>query len=102
MMTNSEGKSDNTGVEEDEFKVVLRFNEEKGVQGMSPVKVTTILKNQVGEVRMAKVLRDGNLLIMCNNKEQKERACRMREVGKHKVLSFSRVEKRYMWNRGGI
>lgn len=51
---------------------------------------------------MAKVLRDGNLLIMCNNEEQKERACRMREVGKHKVLSFSRVEKRYMWNRGGI
>lgn len=36
MMTNSVGKSDNTGVEEDEFKVVLRFNEEKGVQGMSP------------------------------------------------------------------
>ncbi len=24
-MSNSEGKSDNTGVEEDEFKVILRF-----------------------------------------------------------------------------
>ncbi len=40
---------------------------------MSPVKLTTILKNQVSEVRMAKVLRDGNLLIMCNNEEQRER-----------------------------
>ncbi len=34
---------------------------------MSPVKLTTILKNQVGDVKMAKVLRDGNLLIMCIN-----------------------------------
>ncbi len=45
----------------------------------------SILKNQVGEVRMTKVLRDGNVLIMSNNEEQRERACRVREVGKHKV-----------------
>lgn len=69
---------------------------------MSPVKLTTILKNQVGEVRMAKVLRDGYLLIMCNNEEQRERACRVREVGKHKLLSFRLVEKIYMWNRGVV
>ncbi len=42
-----------------EFKVILRFSEEKGVHDMSPVKLTTILKNQVGDVKMAKVLRDG-------------------------------------------
>lgn len=68
---------------------------------MSPVKLTTILKNQVGEVRLAKVLRDGNLLIMCSNEEQRERACRMREIG-NKVISARRVEKRFMWNRGVI
>lgn len=34
-MTISEGRNDNMGVEEDEFKVILRFNEEKGVHGMS-------------------------------------------------------------------
>ncbi len=45
----------------------------------------SILKNQVGEVRKTKVLRDGNVLIMSNNEEQRERACRVREVGKHKV-----------------
>ncbi len=45
----------------------------------------SILKNQVGEVRMTKVLRDGNVLIMSNNEEQRERACRVREVGEHKV-----------------
>ncbi len=69
---------------------------------MSPVKLTTILKNQVGDVKMAKVLRDGNLLIMCINEEKRERACRMTEIGRHNVISVSRVEKRYMWNIGVI
>lgn len=58
MMNKSEGRSVKTGIEVDEFKVILRFSEEKGVHDMSPVKLTTILKNQVGEVRLAKVLRD--------------------------------------------
>lgn len=41
---------------------------------MSPGKLT-ILKNQMGDIRMAKVLRDGNSLIVCKNEEQRERAC---------------------------
>ena len=48
-----------------EFKIILRFGEEKGISSMSPVKLTTVLRNQVGDIHMAKVLKDGNLL-SCN------------------------------------
>ncbi len=43
------------GVEENDqeglkFKMVLRFGEEKGISSMSPVKLTTILRNQIGDI----------------------------------------------------
>ncbi len=59
MTINSDERNGNTEGDDAEFKVILRFSEEKGVHDMSPVKLTTILKNQVGDVKMAKVLRDG-------------------------------------------
>ncbi len=59
--------------------MVLRFGEEKGISSMSPVKLTTILRNQIGDLHMAKVLGVGNLLIVCRNAEQRERAGRMKE-----------------------
>lgn len=54
-----------------EFKIILRFGEERGISSMSPVKLTTVLRNQVGDIVVAKVLRDGNLMIGCKNEEQK-------------------------------
>ncbi len=63
------------------FKMILRFGEEKGISSMSPVKLTTILRKQIGDIHMAKVLGDGNLLIVCINEEQWERAGRMKEMG---------------------
>lgn len=75
----------------EEFKVILRFREGNGVQALNPVKLTTVLKNQVGDIKLAKVLRDGNLLILCKNKEQSEKAYKMKEVGKCKVISASKV-----------
>lgn len=77
--------------ESKEFKVILRFREGNGVQALNPVKLTTVLKNQLGDIKLAKVLRDGNLLILCKSKEQSEKACKMKEVGKCKVISASKV-----------
>ncbi len=68
---------------------------------MSPVKLTTILKNQVGDVKMANILRDGNLLIMCVNEEQRKGFQNERDRKTQRDV-ISRVEKRYMWNRGVI
>ncbi len=73
------GENDQEGLK---FKMVLRFGEEKGT--MSPLKLTTILRNQIGDIHMEKVLRDGNLLIVCRNEEQRERAGRMKKMGQFK------------------
>lgn len=42
------------GVEENDqdlkFKMILRFGDEKGISSMSPVKLTSILRNQIGDI----------------------------------------------------
>ena len=65
---------------------------------MSLVKLTTVLRNQVGDIHMAKVLKDGNLSIICRNEGQRDRAGRMKEVGRFKVVSISRVERGSKWS----
>lgn len=85
-----------------EFKIILRFGEERGISSMNPVKLTTVLRNQIGDIHLAKVLKDGNLLIVCRNEEQRDRAGRMKDVGRFKVVSTSRVEKGSKWSKGVI
>ena len=55
-----------------ECKIILRFGEGRGISSMSPVKLTTVLKNQIGDIHLAKVLKDGNLLIVCRSEDKKE------------------------------
>lgn len=43
----------------------LRF-EEEGIKRMDLLKLPRVLRAQVGEIKYAKLLRDGNLLIGCN------------------------------------
>lgn len=45
----------------------MRFEEGNGLLAMNLIKLTTTLKNQLGEIVMAKVLKDGNPLIVCKN-----------------------------------
>ena len=80
------------GVKESEEKwnAVVRF-EEPGVKSLDPLKLTKIIKNQVGEVKYARVLNDGNLLVGCNSEEQIERALKMQVVGKAVVVKVVKV-----------
>ena len=71
--------------------VVVRFEGVSGVKAMDPLKLTKILKNQVGAVNNAKVLDDGNLLIGCISEEQVVKAMKLHEVGKAKVAKVARV-----------
>uniref|UniRef100_A0AAV2LEX3 Ribosomal protein L14 n=1 Tax=Knipowitschia caucasica TaxID=637954 RepID=A0AAV2LEX3_KNICA len=41
---------------------------------MNPIRLTTVLRKKVGDILLAKVLRDGNLLIVCKDIQQRERA----------------------------
>ena len=75
---------------EEKWNVVVRF-EEPGVKGLDPLKLTEIIKNQVGDVKYARILNDGNLLIGCNSEEQIGRAVKLQAVGKAVVVKVVKV-----------
>jgi len=81
---------------------VVRFESEGGVKKMDPLKITKIFRTQVGEVKYAKVLGDGNLLIGCNTKTQVEKARKMVSVGKMKVTKTVRVGEQRTFGCQGV
>ncbi|XP_034147858.1 uncharacterized protein LOC117594423 [Esox lucius] len=80
-------------------KVVLTFVEGGGVGGMSPMKLTAAIHKEVGEVVGAKVVKGGDLVIECKDKEQRNRALEVKQVVRRKVGS-SRVETQTGRGRG--
>lgn len=74
----SSGRQGERAQEAISYKITLRFGEGNGLSLMGPIKLT-ILKNQVGKIFMAKVLKDGKLLIVCKSEEQRERARKIKK-----------------------
>ncbi|XP_041927035.1 uncharacterized protein LOC121690512 [Alosa sapidissima] len=77
--------------EKEEKWNVVRFDEDGGVKSIDPINLTKIIKNQVGEVKYARILSDGNLLIGCVSEEQVGRAEKLQTVGKTKVVKSVKV-----------
>ena len=72
------------------LNVVVRFEGEGGVKKMDPLKITKKKpkkRARVGEVKYAKVLGDGNVLIGCNTETQVDKAKKMVSVEKMKVTN---------------
>ncbi|CAJ1074159.1 uncharacterized protein LOC116713401 [Xyrichtys novacula] len=69
-------------VEREEFKIVLRFRKEDEQVNLSPIILSRELKKKVGDVEMTKILRDGNLLIICRNEEQKNKVMHVENICK--------------------
>lgn len=83
-------------VERKEVKIILKFRKEDEHVNLSPIALSRELKKKVGEVETAKILRDGNLLIICKTEEQKNKALKIESVCKkmvseRKTLGESRV-----------
>lgn len=76
---------------ESQFNVVVRFSGEGGAKHLDPLKLTKIIKNQVGDVRFARVLNDGNLLIGCSSEEQCGKAQKLQSVGKAVVTKVVKL-----------
>lgn len=96
-------RKSNTGGSESEDKepekeiwlnVVVRFEGEGGVKKIEPLKLTKIIRAQVGEVKYARVLEDGNMLIGCNSEAQVEKAMKMNKIDKTKIIKVVRVGER--------
>ena len=73
------------------LNVVVRFEGEGGVKKMDPLKITKIIRAQVGEFKYAKVFGDGDLLIGCNTEIQVDKAQKMVSVGKMNVTKTVKV-----------
>lgn len=64
-----------------EFKIVLKsVKEGVSFDKLNPIKLTKEINSLVGKVKYVKVLRDGSLLIICNDVKQKERALNIKKV----------------------
>jgi hypothetical protein len=58
--------SEEEGVEKKvDVKMIVRFAEEGGIGKMNPLKLTKELTGKCGDIKFARVLGDGNLLIGC-------------------------------------
>ncbi|MEQ2196244.1 hypothetical protein XENOCAPTIV_028509 [Xenoophorus captivus] len=68
------------------FKIILKFKAGQDMIGISPISLSNGLEKVVGDVELAKVLRDGNLLIICKIAEQKNKALKILMICKREVL----------------
>lgn len=82
-----------------EFKIILRFGERRGnfVNGSGEID-NCLEKPGRGHCSS----QGGNLMIGCKNKEQRERAGRIKEIGRFKVISTSQIERGSKWSKGVI
>lgn len=81
----------------EEFKVILKFRAGQDLTGVSPITLSIGLKKVIGDVELAKVLRDGSLLIICKNAEQKNKALKIQSICKREI-----TERKIMGEERGI
>ncbi len=95
-----EGHEQNKKEIHENFIVIIRFNDkdQENMKIINPFVLTKHLASKIGEILYAKVLNDGNLLVNCANEDQFEKAIKVKEIGKLKVINTRRVGAR---NGGG-
>lgn len=67
------------------FKIIVRFRKEDEEIKLSPIALSRELEKKFGEVQLAKILRDGNLLIGVKTEEQKKKVLNIESICKKKV-----------------
>lgn len=84
--SDSEGGAAVAGERREEFKVIASLVQ-KGASfsDWNPIRLTKIISREIGEVRSAKILRNGALLIICRDEGQQKRAIRMNKIEDREV-----------------
>lgn len=68
------------GREQQNPKVILKFGQENEFRNVGLIALSKDLKKKLGDIELAKVLRDGRLLIICTSEEQKKKALQLEHV----------------------
>lgn len=62
-------------MDREELKITLKFRMEDEQVKLSPLALSRELRKKMGDVEMAKVLRDGNLLVKCEVTNREIKCC---------------------------
>ncbi len=70
----------------EEYVVFAKLVDERdSFGGMNPIQLTKSLNGEIGEIKSAKVLRNGALMIMCKDERQQGKAIKMNIIYRKKV-----------------
>lgn len=68
-----------------DLKIIVKFKEGNDISAISPTALTMALKKACGDIEMAKVLRDGRLLVKCKDSAQKEKVMKAQTICKKEI-----------------
>lgn len=89
--TDEDSEKEVTSERREEIKMIVRFKEGQGVKGVNPIELTNELRKQLGEIRGARILQDGALLVICDNEEQRDKVMKMKVVCKQVISSCNQT-----------
>lgn len=84
---------------EEDLRVLVKFKEGSDINDVGLFALTHGLKKALGDIEMAKILRDGRLLITCKNVGQRDKALKLQSVCKKEA---SEVRKFGDWGTKGV
>lgn len=86
--TEGEQRAATMAREREEYKVIIKLTHDGASFGeWNPIQLTKIINRMLGEIKIAKVLRNGSLLVVCRDSAQRGKAMRLNKTdGKSRML----------------
>lgn len=97
----SDGRGNVTERKREDFNIIIKLAQEGASFGdWNPIQLTKSISKEIGEVRSAKILRDGSLIIICKDGEQQGKAIKINKMNSKKVHCSLMNDRK--WVRGVI
>lgn len=97
----SDGRGNVTERKREDFNIIIKLAQEGASFGdWNPIQLTKSISKEIGEVRSAKILRDGSLIIICKDGEQQGKAIKINKINGKKVHCSLMNDRK--WVRGVI
>ncbi|CAL9687399.1 unnamed protein product [Knipowitschia caucasica] len=73
--------------EEEEYKVIIKFKHESD-RAPNTLKLSSAIRDKIGEILNAKVLSNGNVLVFCRSEAQRKKALALKHLADRAVESY--------------
>jgi len=91
VSTDDDSEREEIDERREEIKMIIRFKEGQGIKGVNPIELTNELRKQAGEIKCARVLQDGALMVRCENEEQRDKVKKMKVVCKQVITGCNQI-----------